>query len=98
MEELTTKQWNKIKDDNKIVLKFYTTNCAPCKKVQPILDEFENEFDEYDFYKVDAARQRKITQEFSIMSVPTIIVWNGEETHRIIPGENFSELKNLLKE
>ena len=52
----------------KMIIKFYTEGCAPCKAVSKLLDQSEVIYDEIDIGKdIDAAIHYKVR------SVPTVI-------------------------
>jgi thioredoxin 1 len=72
-----------IKDNPLILIDFWAEWCGPCKKVSPILDEIESEYDLV-VGKINVDENLKKTQELSINSIPTIILFkNGEPVHTI---------------
>ncbi len=62
-----------LKSDKPVVVDFFAEWCGPCKMLSPILDEISGERDDVDFYKIDIDTEREITEEYGIMSVPTVI-------------------------
>jgi thioredoxin 1 len=72
-----------IKDNPLILIDFWAEWCGPCKKVSPILDEIESEYDLV-VGKINVDENIKKTQELSIISIPTIILFkDGEPVHTI---------------
>ena len=52
----------------KMIIKFYTEGCAPCKAISRLLDQNEVDYDEIDIGKdIDAAIH------YRVRSVPTVI-------------------------
>ena len=63
-----------------VLVDFFATWCGPCKMVAPILDEVAEEVDgKAKVYKVDVDQSPGLAQRYSVMSVPTMIVFeNGQ--------------------
>ncbi len=61
------------------VVKFYGEWCAPCKKIDTVLLKMEKEFETIKIYSVDIDKQIKFAKKYRIMSVPTLIFFNGEK-------------------
>ena len=61
----------------------------------PVFQEVGNEFEEKaDFYKVDIDESLDIARQFSVSTVPTVIIFrNGEPIERLVgfmPKENLA--------
>ncbi|MDO5357761.1 MAG: thioredoxin [Slackia faecicanis] len=63
-----------------VLVDFFATWCGPCKMVAPILDEVAEEVNgKAKVYKVDVDQSPDLAQRYSVMSVPTMIVFeNGQ--------------------
>lgn len=77
------------------VVDFFATWCGPCKMLAPLFQEVGNEFEEKaDFYKVDIDESLDIARQFSVSTVPTVIIFrNGEPIERLVgfmPKENLA--------
>ena len=80
------------------VVDFFATWCGPCKMLAPVFQEVGNEFEEKaDFYKVDIDESLDIARQFSVSTVPTVIIFrNGEPIERLVgfmPKENLAAKK-----
>ncbi len=95
--EITKKEFEKeSKKDTNIILKFTAEWCAPCKYLAPIFKEVSEEIDS-DFYEVDVDKNTELAQEFSILSVPTIVITRkGHEISRINGAMPKESLKNKI--
>ena len=57
-----------------VVIDFHAKWCGPCKALNPILEELDKEYDgEIDIYKMDIEDELEISQQFNVMSVPTLV-------------------------
>lgn len=82
--------------DGVVVVDFFANWCAPCKMLAPILDELSSEMEgKVKFIKVDVDRSTNIANEYSISSIPAIIIFkNGEKQDMLVgfrPKENIKE-------
>lgn len=72
-----------IKNNSLVLIDFWADWCGPCKKVSPILDEIEDEFNLL-VGKLNVDDNIKKSQEFSVVSIPTIILFkDGVPVHKI---------------
>ena len=57
-----------------IMMDVYTKWCGPCKMLTPILEELDKEYEgKIDIYKMDIEDEMEISQQFNVMSVPTLV-------------------------
>lgn len=61
-----------------VLVDFYADWCAPCKQLQPILEEVASELDErLSVVKVDIEQERELAGRFGIRSIPTLMLFEG---------------------
>ena len=58
-----------------VVVAFFATWCGPCKMLSPVMDEVESEITDVKFLKIDVDKEEELARRFSVMSIPTIIVF-----------------------
>lgn len=69
-----------------VLVDFYTATCAPCKALNPILEEISQEFKDIKVTKIDVTRNPIMSQMFGIMSVPTLIFMRDNQVKQIVRG------------
>ncbi len=63
-----------INTDKTVLIDFFATWCGPCRMVSPIVDEIAEEHPEFVVAKVDVDKNPELAGEFSVMSIPTLVV------------------------
>lgn len=62
----------------KVLVDFYATWCGPCKAMAPVLDEIEEQLTgDRVIYKLDIDADPLIARRYAVMSVPTLMVFEG---------------------
>ncbi|WP_117000847.1 thioredoxin [Desertimonas flava] len=80
-----------------ILVDFWAEWCGPCLKVAPILAEIAAEnADQLTIAKVNVDDNPELAQRFNVMSIPTMLVFNGGEVSKRIVGSRGKS--NLLEE
>ncbi len=59
-----------------VLVDFWATWCGPCKMVSPIVDEIAEEED-VTVGKVNVDEEQELAQRFGVMSIPTLLVFEG---------------------
>ncbi|MFO8001705.1 MAG: thioredoxin [Marinilabilia sp.] len=94
--------WN-YKGSKPAIIDFYADWCGPCKKLSPLLEELQGEYDgDIQVYKVDTEKSRDLASAFGIQSLPTIVfVPLDEEPQAVmgfVPKEKLTEMiASILK-
>jgi thioredoxin 1 len=60
-----------------VLVDFYADWCGPCKMVAPILDELAKEQPDVAFVKVDVDKENALSDQYSITSLPTFLIFKG---------------------
>ena len=82
-----------------VLVDFYANWCAPCKYVAPLMDELAKAHEgTLLVVKVDTDQAPDVSQQFSIRSIPTVILFkDGEEVGRSV-GFEPEKLRDMADE
>lgn len=96
---VTDESFDSILQSHKLILiDFWAEWCGPCKKVSPILDEISNEHGLW-VGKINVDENQKKPSEFSVTSIPTMILFkDGLPVHKIIGAKPKHVMLEELKE
>ena len=84
MKKLDINNFESFTSDNEMcLLDFYTNWCQPCKQMTPILDDISKDIA---IGKINVEEDSSIARKFKVMSVPTILVFKGNEVVERING------------
>lgn len=84
-----------MNSDKPVLLDFWAPWCAPCRVVVPIIEEIAGERPDIRVGKINVDEQPELASEFSIMSIPTLVVMkNG----KIVQQVSGARPKNAILE
>ena len=93
---VTDDSFNEVISANDLVLiDFWAEWCGPCKKLSPILDEISNDTGLL-IGKLNIDENPLKMQEYSVQSIPTMVLFKSGQPVRIINGAMPKHI--LLKE
>ena len=89
----------KVLNNKKTVLiDFWASWCGPCKMLSPIVSEIAEENSDIDVGKINVDEEAELSLEFSIMSIPTLIVFkDGKAVKKSIGLVSMQEILELIK-
>ncbi len=80
------------------LLDFWAQWCAPCRIMNPIIDEIEKEIQGIEIERINVDEKPDISSKYSVMSIPTYVIEkDGKEVGRKIGVTSKQDLVDLLK-
>ncbi len=81
-----------------VLVDFWAAWCGPCRMVAPIVEELAEEYEgRINFTKLDVDQNPKTAAKYSIMSIPTLLIFKkGEPVSHIVGFRPKEELKRSL--
>ena len=88
-----------VQSEKPVIVDFYADWCGPCKRLAPIFEELSKEVDEVSFYKVNVEDASELAAQFSVQSIPTLILFKGgEPVDRVMGLMPKDELKKVVEQ
>jgi thioredoxin 1 len=69
-----------------VVVTFWAPWCGPCKAIEPALEELAGATDRVEFVKLDIDANPETASRFGVLSLPTVILFEGGEPRESIYG------------
>jgi thioredoxin 1 len=83
-----------------VLVDFWAEWCGPCKSIAPILGELSTDLDgQVTIAKVNVDDNPDLAMRYNVMSIPTLLVFNGGEVQkRLVGAKGKSQLLQELDE
>lgn len=85
--------------DVPVIVDFFAEWCGPCKTMSPILKQVKDmQGDKVRIVKVDVDKNNALAMQYSIQSVPTLMIFkNGKQLWRQSGVINANELNKIVE-
>ncbi len=81
-----------------VLVDFWAVWCGPCRMVAPIIDELSIEYtDRIQFAKVNVDESPRIASSYSVMSIPTLIIFKeGKPCEQVVGYRPKKDIQKVL--
>lgn len=81
----------------KEILHFTADWCNPCKRLKPIIEQYVKDNPDVKYTVIDVDTQFEIAEDYSIMSVPTLVIVKEDgKMSRHIGIASYQEIDSLV--
>ena len=86
-----------LNSDKTVLLDFWASWCAPCRRVVPIVEEIADERRDIKVGKINVDEEPELANKFSIMSIPTLVVMkNGKIVQQVSGARPKNSILEML--
>ncbi|PHT34021.1 Thioredoxin H4 [Capsicum baccatum] len=90
--------FDSLKDTNKlVVIDFTATWCAPCKYMEPVLNDFAAKYTDVEFVKIDVDELADVAQEYGVQAMPTFVLIKKDKVVDKIVGADKDGLQKKIQ-
>ena len=99
IKDLDDKGFDSVKKSDRAVVKFWADWCGPCHMLMPVFEAVSGKIKDVDFFSVNVDEAEETAEEYSVMSIPTMILFEkGKEKDRIVGASNEESLIEDIKQ
>lgn len=86
-----------LQADKRVLVDFWADWCVPCKRLGPVVEQLSEEQSEVKICKVDIEEAPELAQQFKVMQIPTLILFqNGQEIKKTFGSKSKEELLSFI--
>ncbi|KJE27444.1 thioredoxin family protein [Geobacillus thermoleovorans] len=77
----TTEQFQvAISSGKPAIIKFYTTWCPDCMRLNMFIDDIVRDYGQYDWFEIDRDQFPELGEKYQVLGIPSLLVFrNGEK-------------------
>lgn len=84
-----------ISDNEKVIVDFWATWCAPCKAVEPVIEDLAEKYEEVVFAKLNIEENNQTPSKYGIQAIPAFLFFRDgnvvDQLKGAMPASEFEE-------
>ncbi len=99
VKHVTVKEFDNEVKEGVVLVDFFADWCGPCKMLAPILETFSVKHPNVKVLKVNVDEEQELAMKYSIMAIPTIMVYKDGKQVDVKQGfANLELLEEMIEE
>ena len=96
--QLDDNNFQEVAEQGVVLVDFFAEWCGPCRMLTPVLEQLAVKLEgKAKIGKLDMDHSQKVTSQFEVTSVPTIVVLNnGKEVERVVGLRDLETLEGMV--
>jgi thioredoxin 1 len=90
-----------LRSPKPVVVDFWAPSCAPCRKIEPLLEQLAAELEGVEFVRMDVDSNPVSASRYDVLSLPTVAMFSAGELQKTVIGartrKHYTEAFGLEK-
>ena len=75
-----------LQSPKRVVVDFWAPSCAPCRRIEPLLEQLATELADVEFVRLDVDSNPVSASRYDVLSLPTVALFSAGELRKTVIG------------